>query len=74
MNDNRRKRTRVKLGASVDVHATGARLLGLKSRDLSHKGVYVLGDLPLNRGKTAWLRCTCRLKAIQRRYCIWKEK
>lgn len=51
MNDNRRKRTRVKLGASVDVHATGARLLGLKSRDLSHKGVYVLGDLPLKPGQ-----------------------
>jgi hypothetical protein len=44
---NRRKRTRVNIEAVVDVHATGARLLGLKSRDLSHKGVFVMGQHPL---------------------------
>lgn len=55
MSDNRRKRTRVHLGAVVDVHATGARLLGLKSRDLSHKGVFVLGDLQLQNGQNCMI-------------------
>ena len=50
MSDNRR-RTRVHIGAMVDVHATGVRLEGLKSRDLSHKGVFVLGDTDLKDGQ-----------------------
>ena len=55
MTDNRRKGTRVHVEATVDVHATGARLLGLKSKDLSHKGVFVLGDLPLKSGQNCMI-------------------
>ncbi len=55
MSDNRRKRTRINVDALVDIHATGARLLGLKARDLSHKGVYVLGDLPLEPGQNCMI-------------------
>lgn len=48
---NRRRRTRVSYRTRVDIQATGARLMDMESRDLSHKGVYVLGDLPLKAGQ-----------------------
>jgi hypothetical protein len=53
--DNRRKRTRVHTEALVDVHATGARLLGLSSRDLSHKGVFILGSHPLKKDQNCMI-------------------
>ena len=46
-----RKRTRVEFHATADIQATGARVLGMRTRDLSHKGVFVLGDLPLEDGQ-----------------------
>jgi hypothetical protein len=48
---DRRRRTRVNIHARVDVQATGARLVDLESRDLSHKGVFVLGQHPLKSGQ-----------------------
>jgi hypothetical protein len=48
---NRRRRTRVNFRTRVDVQATGARLLDVESRDLSHKGLYLVGDLPLKAGQ-----------------------
>lgn len=52
---NRRRRTRVNLRTRVEVHTTGARLLDLETRDVSHKGLYVLGDLPLKSGQSCTL-------------------
>lgn len=52
---NRRRRTRVHLRIRVEVHTTGARLVDLATRDLSHKGLYVLGDLPLKAGQSCTL-------------------
>jgi len=49
---NRRRRTRVPFMALVDVKTTGALLRELKSRDLSHKGVFVLGKHPLREGQS----------------------
>jgi hypothetical protein len=48
---NRRRRTRVNFRTRVDVQATGARLLDVESRDLSHKGLFLVGDLPLKAGQ-----------------------
>lgn len=47
---NRRRRTRVPFRTSVDVQTTGARILEVETRDLSHKGLFLLGDLPLKEG------------------------
>lgn len=49
---DRRRRTRIPFRARVDIQATGMRLMDMESRDLSHKGVYVLGDLPLKQGQS----------------------
>jgi len=49
--DNRRKRTRVPFHTQVDVQATGMLLRKLETRDLSHKGVFLLGDNPLKEGQ-----------------------
>jgi hypothetical protein len=48
---DRRRRTRVNFRTEVDVQATGAMLRDLESRDLSHKGVFVLGRHPLEEGQ-----------------------
>ncbi|MBI5523478.1 MAG: PilZ domain-containing protein [Desulfarculus sp.] len=48
---NRRRRTRVNFRTKVDVQTTGARLVDVESRDLSHKGLYLVGDLPLKAGQ-----------------------
>ena len=48
---NRRRRTRINIHTRVDVQTTGARLLDVETRDLSHKGLYLLGDLPLTQGQ-----------------------
>lgn len=48
---DRRRRTRVNFHARADIQTTGARLLDLETRDLSHKGVFVLGELPLKDGQ-----------------------
>jgi hypothetical protein len=53
--DDRRRRTRVNIRTLVDVQTTGARLVNLESRDLSHKGVFVLGDMPLPAGQTCMI-------------------
>jgi hypothetical protein len=45
--DDRRRRTRVNFHARADVQTVGARLLDLETRDLSHKGMFVLGQVPL---------------------------
>lgn len=47
-----RKRTRVEFRTTADVKATGANALGMQTRDLSHKGVFVLGELPLKVGQS----------------------
>ena len=47
---DRRRRTRVNFHTRVDVQTVGARLMDVESRDLSHKGLYLLGDLPLGEG------------------------
>ena len=52
---NRRRRTRVNFRTRVDVQATGARLLDVESRDLSHKGLFLIGDLPLKAGQGCML-------------------
>ena len=49
--DNRRTRTRVPFHTQVDVKATGMMLRNLETRDLSHKGVFLLGDNPLAEGQ-----------------------
>ncbi len=46
-----RKRTRVEFHTTADIQTTGARVLGMQTRDLSHKGVFVLGELPLEVGQ-----------------------
>lgn len=48
---DRRRRTRVAFSTEVDVQATGALLRDLESRDLSHKGVFLLGSHPLEEGQ-----------------------
>ncbi len=50
MND-RRRRTRVNFHALADIQVTGALLRGLETRDLSHKGLFVLGEHPLEEGQ-----------------------
>lgn len=50
MGQNRRRRTRVSLGVRVDVHVTGANLRDVETHDLSHKGIYLKGELPLQEG------------------------
>jgi len=52
---NRRRRTRVNFRTQVDIQATGARIMDAESRDLSHKGLSVLGDLPLKPGQVCTL-------------------
>ncbi len=47
----RRRRTRVPFVTHVDIETVGARLLELETRDLSHKGVFVKGSLPLKPGQ-----------------------
>jgi hypothetical protein len=49
--DNRRTRTRVPFHTQVDIQATGMKLRNLETRDLSHKGVFLLGDSPLQEGQ-----------------------
>jgi hypothetical protein len=49
--DNRRTRTRVTFNTQVDVKATGMMLRNLETKDLSHKGVFLLGDNPLQEGQ-----------------------
>jgi len=49
--DNRRKRTRVPFQTQVDVKAAGKKLENLQTRDLSHKGVFLLGESPLKEGQ-----------------------
>ena len=52
MNDaNRRRRTRVTFHTRVDIQSTGARIMEVESRDLSHKGLSLVGDLPLKAGQ-----------------------
>lgn len=46
-----RKRTRVEFHTTADIQATGVRVLSMQTRDLSHKGVFVLGELPLEQGQ-----------------------
>jgi len=46
-----RRRTRVEFRTKADVQAVGLRMLDLETRDLSHKGVFLLGDLPLKEGQ-----------------------
>lgn len=53
--ENRRRRTRVPIQARVDVQATGALVRDLASRDLSHKGVFVLGHPPLEPGQECYV-------------------
>lgn len=55
--DNRRTRTRVSFHTQVEVKASGMLLEGLETRDLSHKGVFLLGDNPLKEGQA----CTVNL-------------
>jgi hypothetical protein len=50
--DDRRRRTRVNFHTRADVQTTGARVLDLETRDLSHKGMFVLGEVPLKAGQT----------------------
>ncbi len=52
---NRRRRTRVDFHTLVDVQAPGALLRNLRSRDLSHKGVFVLGQHPLSEGQEVFV-------------------
>ncbi|MCA1988436.1 MAG: PilZ domain-containing protein [Desulfarculus sp.] len=52
---NRRRRTRVNFRTQVDIQATGARIMDVESRDLSHKGLSVVGDLPLQLGQVCTL-------------------
>ncbi len=52
---NRRRRTRVNFRTQVDIQATGARIMDVESRDLSHKGLSVLGELPLKKGQVCTL-------------------
>ncbi len=47
----RRKRTRVDFETLADVQATGARIVDQKTRDLSLKGVFLLGRHPLTAGQ-----------------------
>jgi hypothetical protein len=49
--ENRRTRTRVPFHTQVDVQATGMKLRNLETRDLSHKGVFLLGESPLQQGQ-----------------------
>lgn len=49
--DNRRTRTRVLFHTQVDIQATGMMLSNLETRDLSHKGVFLLGEHPLKQGQ-----------------------
>jgi hypothetical protein len=49
--DNRRTRTRVPFRTQVDIQATGMMLRNLETRDLSHKGVFLLGEHPLEQGQ-----------------------
>lgn len=46
-----RRRTRVPFHTKADVQTVGGRMLDLQTRDLSHKGVFILGDLPLKEGQ-----------------------
>lgn len=60
MPSDRRRRTRVNFHARADIQTLGARLLDLETRDLSHKGVFLLGELPLKDG----LGCTVTLHLV----------
>ena len=46
-----RRRTRVHFAGLAEVQAGDKRLTDLKTRDLSHKGVFVLGDHPVEPGQ-----------------------
>lgn len=46
-----RRRTRVEFHTKADVQAVGVRMLEVETRDLSHKGVFILGQLPLREGQ-----------------------
>lgn len=56
--DNRRTRTRVPFHTQVELKASGMLLEGLETRDLSHKGVFLLGDNPLKEGQA----CTVNIQ------------
>ncbi len=60
MPSDRRRRTRVNFHARADIQTLGARLLDLETKDLSHKGVFLLGELPLKDG----LGCTVTLHLV----------
>jgi hypothetical protein len=47
----RRTRTRVKIQYRADVSTSGASLVDLETRDLSHKGVFILGEHSLEAGQ-----------------------
>ena len=49
---NRRRRTRVDFSARADIHTVGAMLKSVPTRDLSHKGIFILGEHPLKPGQT----------------------
>lgn len=55
---NKRRRTRINFAAKADVNVTGAQLVDLTTRDLSHKGVFVLGSHPLTVGQ----HCTVTIR------------
>ncbi|MCB2189385.1 MAG: PilZ domain-containing protein [Deltaproteobacteria bacterium] len=55
MSENRRRRTRINLRTKVDLSTMGAKLCDVQSRDLSHKGVYLEGNLPLSEGQSCYL-------------------
>lgn len=52
---NRRRRTRVEFHTLVDIQATGARLRDLETRDLSQKGMFLLGSHPLQEGQECFV-------------------
>ncbi len=58
--DDRRRRTRVNIKTTADVHTLGAKLVDLETRDLSHKGVFVLGEHPLKAGQG----CTITIRLV----------
>jgi hypothetical protein len=49
--NNRRKRTRVPFHTQVDVKTADGLFKNLQTRDLSHKGVFLVGESPLKEGQ-----------------------
>lgn len=58
--DDRRRRTRVNFHTRADIQTMGARVLDVETRDLSHKGMFVLGQAPLKAGQG----CTITLHLV----------